>query len=313
LPLDYELLPIVAKDILVSERLDSDFLGSYGSGMPSLASPLPWTAPLPEAHPPAGMTLHQLPTGTYETRAALAVRGGSWRDKRQFAATAVLVRHPRGDLLIDAGFGAGVERHIAMLPRFVRAPHRVGRTVSEQLDAAGYDRARLLGVLLTHAHWDHVSGVDGLRTPIWMNAGERQYAATDPDGRVFRSVAANHEIHEYELTGPAYLGFPARHDVHGDGSVVIALAGGHTTGSVVVFVTLPSGRRYAFIGDLTWQLDGIHRRAERPYVLRKLADSDAGQVREGLLRMIALAGLMQIVPAHDRDAYAGIPAFGSAA
>jgi len=30
-------------------------------------------------------------------------------------------------------------------------------------------------------------------------------------------------------------------------------------------------------------------------------------VRQGLLRVIALAGLMQIVPAHDRDAYDGIP------
>jgi N-acyl homoserine lactone hydrolase len=30
-------------------------------------------------------------------------------------------------------------------------------------------------------------------------------------------------------------------------------------------------------------------------------------VRQGLLKMIALAGLMQIVPAHDVGAYDGIP------
>ena len=54
------------------------------------------------------MAVYQLPTGTYQTRAAFAVRGGSFRDKRHFAATAVLVRHPEGDLLIDAGFGSGV-------------------------------------------------------------------------------------------------------------------------------------------------------------------------------------------------------------
>jgi len=30
-------------------------------------------------------------------------------------------------------------------------------------------------------------------------------------------------------------------------------------------------------------------------------------VRQGLLRVFALADLMQIVPAHDRDAYDGIP------
>jgi hypothetical protein len=76
---------------------------------------------------------------------------------------------------------------------------------------------------------------------------------------------------------------------------------------VVIFVTVPSGKRYAFIGDLTWQLDGISRRVERPLLLRKLADSDPGQVRQGLLRVIALADLMQIVPAHDLNAYDGIP------
>jgi hypothetical protein len=51
---------------------------------------------------------------------------------------------------------------------------------------------------------------------------------------------------------------------------------------------------------------GIRRRVERPLLLRKLADSDPEQVRQGLLRVIALADLMQIVPAHDRNAYDGI-------
>ncbi|MET8161580.1 MBL fold metallo-hydrolase [Sphaerisporangium sp. NPDC005289] len=276
--------------------------------MPSLAKPATWTRPLPEAHPPADMAVYHLPTGTYETRAALAFRGGSFRDKRHFAASAVLVRHPEGDLLIDAGFGADVAAHVAMLPRFVRAPYQVGRTVSEQLDAAGYDRGRLLGVLLTHSHWDHASGLDSLRgTPVWMNANERRYAAEDPDGKVYRHVSPGHEIHEYGFDGRSYFGFPSSYDVYGDGSVVIVLAGGHTTGSVIVFVTVPSGERYAFIGDLTWQIDGIRRRVERPWLLSRLADSDPDQLRQDLLRMIALDGLMRIVPAHDLGCYDGIP------
>lgn len=269
--------------------------------------PSAWAESLPEAAPPPGMAIYQLPTGTYETRTAFAVRGGSFRDKRHFAATAVLVRHPRGDLLIDAGFGSGVAAHVAALPRIQRAPYQAARTAGEQLDASGYDRGRLLGVLITHSHWDHVSGLDGLQVPIWINQGERRYAAEDPDGKVFRMVSPGHEIREYEFSGPPYLGFPSSLDVHGDGSVVIALAGGHTTGSVVVFVTVPSGQRYAFIGDLTWQLDGIRRRAERPLLLRRLADSDPAQVRRGLLRVIALDRLMQTVPAHDLSAYDGIP------
>jgi glyoxylase-like metal-dependent hydrolase (beta-lactamase superfamily II) len=225
------------------------------------------------------MAIYQLPTGTYETRAAFAVRGGSFRDKRQFAATAVLVEHPAGDLLVDAGFGARVAEHVAMLPRFTRAPFQAARTASEQLDDSGYDRSRLRGVVLTHSHWDHAGGLDSLELPVWMNRRELDYAATDGDGKVYRSVAAGHEVHEYSFDGPPYLGFPASFDVHGDGSV----------------------------GDLTWQLEGITRRVERPWLLRTLADSDAGGVREGILRAAALTEVMQVVPAHARDAYEGIP------
>ncbi|WP_033344955.1 MBL fold metallo-hydrolase [Catenuloplanes japonicus] len=249
-----------------------------------------------------------LPTGTYETRAAMAVRGGSFRDRRAFAASAILVRHPQGDLLIDAGFGAGLARHLAMLPWYQRSPHRAGRTAAAQLDAAGYDRGRLRGVVLTHTHWDHASGLDGFEdTPVWLNGAERRYAAGAPDSAVFRHVSARHEIRAYGFGSGPYQGFPDSHDVHGDGSVVIVLAAGHTAGSVIVFVTDSAGRRYAFIGDLTWQLDGLHRRAERPWLMRRFADHDPATVRTGLLRMAGLGDGLQVVPAHDLRAYQGIP------
>ena len=73
------------------------------------------------------------------------------------------------------------------------------------------------------------------------------------------------------------------------------------------YTTVPSGQRYAFIGDITWQLDGIERRVERPWLLRALADSDAATVREGILRAAALSDVVQVVPAHDVRAYRGIP------
>ena len=41
--------------------------------------------------------------------------------------------------------------------------------------------------------------------------------------------------------------------------------------------------------------------------MRTLADVDARQVREDLLQVASLAGLMQVVPAHDVSAYDGIP------
>jgi N-acyl homoserine lactone hydrolase len=195
--------------------------------MKSLPKPPAWSEPLPDATPPTDLAIFQLPTGTYETRAAFAIKGGSFRDKRLFAATPVLVTHPNGDLLVDAGFGSHVADHVAALPRYQRPPYTAAQTAKEQLDASGYDRNRLMGVLLTHSHWDHVGGLDGLDVPIWIVPSEEQYAAEDRDG-VYRLVAPGHEIHEYEFHGPPYLGFPSSFDVYGDGSVVVVRVGGHT-------------------------------------------------------------------------------------
>jgi hypothetical protein len=47
--------------------------------------------------------------------------------------------------------------------------------------------------------------------------------------------------------------------------------------------------------------------------MRKLADVDPGQVRDDLLRVASLAGLMQVVPAHDLTAYEGIPGLAARA
>lgn len=272
-----------------------------------LAEVEPFDGTLPQASPPASMALYQLPTGTYATRAVFAFTGGAVNEHRDFASTAVLIRHPQGDLLIDAGFGANASEHIQLLPSFRRAPHTMTKTARDQLDTAGHDRSALLGVLLTHSHWDHVSGLDSLDTPVWMTAEESAYVATSKGDPVFNLVARDHAIREYQFDSGAYLGFDTSLDFFGDGSVVIVPASGHTSGSVIIFVSLPSAQRYAFIGDLSWQLEGVTERREKPLLMRMLADSDARRVRDDLGRIFAIAHLVQVVPAHDERGYVGIP------
>jgi glyoxylase-like metal-dependent hydrolase (beta-lactamase superfamily II) len=286
------------------------------------ASPLPapssYTGELPPASPPAEMSIAALLTGVTHRSAAFGYRGGSFSDQREFSMAALLIRHPRGDLLVDTGFGRGIDEQFRLMPWPFRVAtsYRRDRSAAEQLDAAGYDRARLRGILLTHAHWDHVSGVPELAgTPVLVTAEERRFIQ---DGGAVTAIARSLPgvtYQEYDFEGGPYLGFPSSHDVHGDGSVVVVPAPGHTPGSVVVFVALPGGRRLVLVGDLVWQREGISLREERPWLLRRLADWNSEGVRENILRMAALAAghpELVIVPAHDARAFAELPPlFGS--
>lgn len=269
---------------------------------------------LPAASPPQGMWLSMLPTGSIRARAGMAYRGGSFDDEREFVMPVILIRHPRGNLLVDAGFGRGVDAHVESQSLLMRTmtEYRKGTPAIDQLESKGFRAADLAGVLLTHSHWDHVSGLADLDgVPVWVNGAERE--RIDNRGRkelIGQLAALDYRV--YDFTEAPYLGFPRSYDVWGDGSIVIVPAPGHTPGSVIVFVNLPSGTRYALLGDLVWQLEGIQLPAERPWLMRRLLGEDDGLVRKHIVHMAALHRRfpeIRLVPAHDARAVAKLPVF----
>jgi N-acyl homoserine lactone hydrolase len=270
---------------------------------------------LPAATPPADMSLSALPTGSMESSAGFAFRGGSFLDRRELSMTAVLVRHPRGDLLFDAGLGRDGDAHRRNMPLLMRefSKLRPGTPVADQLRAQGYDPQRLAGVVLTHAHWDHISGVADLSgVPVWIDADEHRYIDSDaPMAALARSFGAL-PYREYAFDGGPYLGFARSHDVWGDGAIVLVPAPGHTPGSIIAFITLPSGARYALLGDLVWQSEVISIPTERPWALRQMVDADSAAVRAGIGRVAAIHRRfpqIELLPAHDARAYAQLPVF----
>ncbi|WP_428310330.1 MBL fold metallo-hydrolase [Hydrocarboniphaga sp.] len=269
---------------------------------------------LPAATPPAEMSLSALPTGSMESSAGFAFRGGDFLEKREFSMTAVLIHHPRGDLLFDTGFSRDVEAHQKTMPLLMRIASKISRrqSVAEQLAAQHYD-LKQLKVVLTHAHWDHVSGLADLPgVPVLIDADEQQFiASAAPMAALAHSFGAL-PLEPYAFEGGPYLGFARSHDVWGDGSIVLVPAPGHTPGSIIAFVTLPSGKRYALLGDLVWQTEGIAIPTERPWLLRKMVDADSAEVRAGIGQIAAIhQRFPQIVllPAHDSRAYAKLPVF----
>ena len=286
-------------------------------GAPLAVGEIPELTP-PVAAPPEDMTIAVLPTGTMASVAAMAYQGGGFRDERVFGMDPVLIRHPKGDLLIDAGFGSDVDAHFETTPMLMQltASYSAGTPVAEQLRAAGREPSSLHGILLTHAHWDHVSGLADLPgVPVWVSAAERDFVASDePAAGLAHRLADDVTWRIYDFPDGPYLGFERSYDVHDDGSVVVVPAGGHTPGSVVVFVTLPDGARYAFIGDLVWQREALALPAERPWVSRRMVDVDDQRVRDLVVRLHrikqALPGMI-FVPAHDRRVTARLPPFAA--
>ncbi len=246
---------------------------------------------LPPATPPVSMTLSSLPTGSMESKAIFAYRGGGF-EKRDFTMTAFLVHHPKGDLLVDAGFGRNVDDHLKMEPWLLQTFAKLtkARSVGDQLLSNSYPVDNLAGVVLTHAHWDHVSGLDSLppNTKVWVSTAERNFISSNSSKVELINSFANVNYKEYNFTDVAYLGFPSSYDVWGDGSVVLVPSPGHTPGSIIAFISLPSGDRYALLGDLVWQNEGIDIPAERPWFSRRLVQENDEQVRENIARVAAI-------------------------
>jgi glyoxylase-like metal-dependent hydrolase (beta-lactamase superfamily II) len=287
-------------------------LHTFASSPLPKPDPLSEAIPIPEATPPQDMDIVAVPTGVNKRIAAYGFRGGSFFDKRDFNIGGTLIKHPNGDLLVDTGFGRDIDQQFSTMPPLFQklTKYELWKSARDQLESAGYDFNRLGGILLTHAHWDHVSGLpDFPEVPVLVSRRDKvafnKQGMRGYFGAPFSETKFNWQVFDFE-SGP-YLGFPRSHDVYGDGSIVCVPAPGHTPGSVIVFVTLPKNVRYALVGDLVWQREGITRLEERPLLSRMWADLDADGTRQNLLRMASIVERipeMIIVPAHDQRAFA---------
>ena len=253
--------------------------------------------------------------GKMMSKKSFIYRGGSWSDNYDSGMAAILVQHPTATFIFDAGFGNNVDEHIKSIPSLMQALTTYDKETSAaaQLKEHGIDPAGIRMAIISHSHWDHISGLEDFpQAEAWFPKEEADFIETLPARELAKQMGEKLKIHRFEMSGPAYENFERSFDVFGDGSIVLVPLPGHTPGSIGMFVNLRSGKRFLFIGDLTWAIEGIQLPAERPWMSRTLADYDQESVRRSIVRVHELAREypeLVVVPAHDRRVHNTIANF----
>ena len=189
----------------------------------------------------------------------------SFQSVRLSNVVAVVVRDSGDVALVDCGWSkeacAGPLRTIGRVQaRVVGMDVKRGDAIVDQLAAVGIARDRVKTVVATHLHLDHVGGIcDFPDAELVCSDVELSAARVRPPANGYRPADIEMaRIRPVNLgAGPSY-GFPASHDLFGDGEVVLLDAHGHTPGLVAVALRArDSGHAhapcYVHVGDAAYQ------------------------------------------------------------
>ena len=162
-----------------------------------------------------------------------------------------VLRHPtRGVFLVDTGVTAAMVKDpgaagVGWLVRKFMHPEKMVLRADTASVIARQPKP-LAGVLLTHLHLDHVSGMRDVPrgTPIFAGPGEtrdRDFLFMFSKGTIDAQLEGQDAIQELAYTKDPSGRFPGVLDLFGDGSVFALWVPGHTPGSTAYVVRTPRG------------------------------------------------------------------------
>jgi glyoxylase-like metal-dependent hydrolase (beta-lactamase superfamily II) len=173
----------------------------------------------------------------------------------------------------------------------------------------GFDPKNVRHILATHLHIDHISGaIDFPEAEVHTTYDE--WHARE---RVMRRQAGGAEVRIGErlrlhsLDGPPALGFPASHDVFGDGTVLLLDAKGHTHGAVAVAVKLKE-RWLLHVGDSAMFREDYASAGQLSVHARVMAaDARALEATRACIRAAETEHGALVVASHDDVTFATLP------
>jgi glyoxylase-like metal-dependent hydrolase (beta-lactamase superfamily II) len=249
-----------------------------------------------------------LETGYSDAPESFVSRQGSLFKKMRLPHVAVLVEHPKATFVIDAGLGSTVDQEIGRGPWLVRAMPYASTLPLIKNPAILRLKGKIDFFLITHLHWDHVSGLlDFPHVPAHMLTEEAAFG-NSKEASEHHGVFPHHmekiqsRIVPLRLNDVPYENFSRSLDLFSDGSVVIVSLEGHTPGSLGVFINKAPDKRLFFVGDAVWTLDGEGKPEARSFLAELISDLDRTQariIRKKLEALVDHSKEITLLPTHE--------------
>jgi len=210
-----------------------------------------------------------------------------------------LIRHPKGDLLWDAGVPAAI--HDAGAEGITSGPFKVTlpATIESQLGDLGLTVGDIDYFAPSHSHFDHIGDANRFAGATFLvDKDERAYMFRDEaraDEQMFPLYSALEDAETVEFDGD--------HDVFGDGRVTILDMPGHTPGHKSLLVKLENAGPVLLSGDL-YHLDESR---ERRLVPKFNSDVEATLASMDRFEEIAEETGARVVIQHVMEDYEGLP------
>ena len=222
----------------------------------------------------------------------IAVRGASPFATCVIAYSAVLIRHPKATFLYDTGLCNDIYLYLIDQSWFFRktlANFVFERSLAGHLQHIGLRPGDIDFALISHLHWDHVSGIPDIPgVPLRVNRVEYDAARLgllDAFHGLVRQLLWDNPLEFFDCTNTSYEGFSSSYDVFGDGSVVLVPLPGHTAGNTGMFINRSNGSRLFLLGDAAWVSQNYLRPATMHPLIWLPLTSDDATARRTLLQL----------------------------
>lgn len=216
----------------------------------------------------------------------------------EIAAPCFLIRHPKGDLLWDAGLGDHYNYPKEGSDAAPGVHVTVPVTLIAQLQSLKLTPKDIDYIAFSHLHWDHTGNANEFPDSVWiLNKAELAAAlVSPPPGGVLPETWSAYKNAKNESIEGDY-------DVFGDGKVMILRTPGHTPGHQVLKLQLQKSGTVILSGDL------YHLRANRLFKRVPVYNADRADTLASMSRIESILKNThgRLIVQHDPKDFQALP------